>query len=368
MKNGTSIYSLTVPYSYEASNNLQSCAIAGGWRENNNWAESLHPDAPDVWNSPRARHCHLALQSGCQATTADQSFLSPAPLPRPRLPVAMHPGQSAASGASPNQRNRGSMLVIKSFGQNEETMVQFASSMFFCHDTDGFVDVTVIRMSNIDAMCSVDFITQDDTAVAGLNYEGTRGSVLFGPGEYEQTLQIPIVQASVWQPMLRFSVKLISQQTSPVQNSLLTCKVHIVHNRAFPTENIGSAISVLKSDHTDASSVTRERSPVMLLARVKLYLEFVRKCYAVAHVRAMTPKQLLTDAFSNFVFLLQVRCVPQSNHAHVIVVHSARTWCVATTPETIKWARTLSHALSDPSTSSPLRLSCSSLSTLSITW
>ena len=199
------------------------------------------------------------------------------------------------------------MMVVKARGgQEKHTLVQFASSMFFCNDTDGVVDVSVIRMSNLDALLSVEYVTQDDTAVASLHYEEAKGSVLFGPGEYEQKFQIRITKASVWQPMLRFSVKLISL----AQSSLLTCKVHIVHKRAFPTEDIGSAMSVLKSAQTDASRLVRERSSEMLLARVKLFLEFVRKCYAVTHVRAMTPKQLLTDAFSNFVFLLQVRPVP----------------------------------------------------------
>ncbi|HEU4887252.1 MAG TPA: Calx-beta domain-containing protein, partial [Thermoanaerobaculia bacterium] len=53
--------------------------------------------------------------------------------------------------------------------------------------------VTVLRLGGTDGQVSVNYRTVDDTALAGVHYEGRAGTVTFGPGEILKTVEIPII-------------------------------------------------------------------------------------------------------------------------------------------------------------------------------
>ena len=109
-------------------------------------------------------------------------------------------------------------------------IIQFAAAEFFCLDSDGFVEVTVIRIVGSDSATidSVEFTTQNYTAVAGVHFEQVSDMVLFAPGEWEQKIRIPITLSPVWQPMLRFNIRLILSEQAYTPFS--TCTVCIVHS------------------------------------------------------------------------------------------------------------------------------------------
>lgn len=219
------------------------------------------------------------------------------------------------------------MLTVKA---GQKSIIQFATDVFFCHDDDGVVEISVIRISSdVSAMESVSFVTENDTAMGGLHFEQTSSSILFAPGEYAQKVTIPIMLSPVWQPMLRFTVRLIATRGQRGYNPFSTCKVCVVHRSPFPTAVIEDCAHVISSDGAKALPPAElvaspaQASSSLLKARLVLYWEFARKCYAIAHVANMTRWQLFVDAFDNVVFLTQVSWLELAPvaawHVHAIV-------------------------------------------------
>jgi hypothetical protein len=81
----------------------------------------------------------------------------------------------------------------------EERIVPQAGQLgFFALDfhfpeNAGTAMISVVRGNGTDGTVTVDFATHDETAVAGVNYTATSGTLTFGPGVTQQVINVPIL-------------------------------------------------------------------------------------------------------------------------------------------------------------------------------
>lgn len=94
--------------------------------------------------------------------------------------------------------------------------VTFEQSETRIADTAGTVKVVVRRDGDLDEEERVEYLATDGTAKAGEDYQGARGTIIFGRGQEERELSIPLVQDKSYQkPDRSFTVTLVNVAGHP---------------------------------------------------------------------------------------------------------------------------------------------------------
>jgi hypothetical protein len=98
------------------------------------------------------------------------------------------------------------------FSSGDETAAsgsaQFAVSRFQVNEDLNLATITVLRTGGSAGSISVDYATEDGTAIAGQDYTSTSGTLSFGNGETIKTFQIPILNDATTEPDETFTVLL----------------------------------------------------------------------------------------------------------------------------------------------------------------
>jgi len=98
------------------------------------------------------------------------------------------------------------------FSSGDETAAsgsaQFAVSHFQVNEDLNLATITVLRTGGSAGSISVDYATEDGTAIAGQDYTSTSGTLSFGNGETIKTFQIPILNDATTEPNETFTVLL----------------------------------------------------------------------------------------------------------------------------------------------------------------
>lgn len=76
-------------------------------------------------------------------------------------------------------------------------------------ESAGMVRVTVSRTNGGTEALSVDFFTEDGTAVAGVDYEAVTGTLVFGEGELVGYIEVPLIDNTIDDGTRRFAVTLV---------------------------------------------------------------------------------------------------------------------------------------------------------------
>jgi outer membrane protein assembly factor BamB len=79
-------------------------------------------------------------------------------------------------------------------------VVQFASSAYSIPENGGSVAVNVSLLNGASGPVTVDFATGGGTAVAGVNYIATNGTLSFAAGETNKTFIVTVMDDGVWEP------------------------------------------------------------------------------------------------------------------------------------------------------------------------
>ncbi|PYK97616.1 MAG: hypothetical protein DME19_15725, partial [Verrucomicrobia bacterium] len=99
--------------------------------------------------------------------------------------ILSNPSPGAALG---NQKT----ATLTILGQ--DSVVEFSAPNYEVNEFGGSVIITVIRSVAGMNSGSVNFMTSDGTAVAGLDYWPQSGSLYFGPGQTTQTFAVPVLE------------------------------------------------------------------------------------------------------------------------------------------------------------------------------
>lgn len=96
----------------------------------------------------------------------------------------------------------------------EEGYASIQSSTYSIGEGDGFVNISVQRLSGSDGPLSVDYSTQDGTALSGTNYTYTNGTLTWEDGvTTNQAFQVPILYDGIQTANLNFKVNLSNLST-----------------------------------------------------------------------------------------------------------------------------------------------------------
>src|SRR5438552_18207898 len=77
--------------------------------------------------------------------------------------------------------------------QTGTATIEFAHPRYVIRPTAQIAQITLRRTGNTNSAVSVDFATQDETAVAGTNYADKTGPINFAAGQTQQIVVIPVL-------------------------------------------------------------------------------------------------------------------------------------------------------------------------------
>ena len=86
----------------------------------------------------------------------------------------------------------------------------------------GAVDFIVTLAGPSEQSAMVSYVTRDGTAVAGEDYEVADGILTFAPGEASRTLQVPLLDDDIYEPVESFSLELLSPTNATLGVSTAT--------------------------------------------------------------------------------------------------------------------------------------------------
>jgi dienelactone hydrolase len=104
--------------------------------------------------------------------------------------------------------------------------VQFSSASYTVAENAGNVTLLVIRTGGLDYSVTVDYASADGTATNGLKYLAVAGTLVFGAGETNKTVLVPILNDGLVQGTKYFRVSL----TNPGSGTLLGTPSSVVVN------------------------------------------------------------------------------------------------------------------------------------------
>src|SRR5262249_11788684 len=71
--------------------------------------------------------------------------------------------------------------------------IQFSAATYTAAENNVVATITVTRTISTTGSSTVQFATQDGTALAGTNYVGVSGTLTFNDGDASETFQVPLI-------------------------------------------------------------------------------------------------------------------------------------------------------------------------------
>lgn len=158
----------------------------------------------------------------------------------------------------------GSPTATTIFVVDEEQSVGFASPTATVGETTAFASLQVARSGLPTGTVTVQFATLDGTAVRGLDYGNTSGTLTFGPGEIVKTLTIPIVTTNALTRNGNRALSVIlSSPTGAALNLASTATLTILDFRAdLVIASVAPPSGTLSGKSVSAPSTVRNLGPV----------------------------------------------------------------------------------------------------------
>ena len=100
-------------------------------------------------------------------------------------------------------------------------VIQFATAVFFCDESEGSFHIDVMRIGPAHMPVTVTYTAIDGQAQAETNFLEPTGELYFAPGIIMRTANIPVRPSAVWTPSLDFSIQL--SVAPDVTHARITC-------------------------------------------------------------------------------------------------------------------------------------------------
>jgi Calx-beta domain len=105
--------------------------------------------------------------------------------------------------------------------------VRWSSSEYAVDETTGSVSITAERLGDGNGELSVDYVTQDANAVAGMDYVARTGTLLFSDQEMTKVITIELFNDSIYEGVESFTVNLSNRSNGAVITAENTAVIHI---------------------------------------------------------------------------------------------------------------------------------------------
>ncbi len=135
--------------------------------------------------------------------------------------------------------------------------VQFAAAAFSADESSGSATISVTRTGNLGATVSVAYATGGGTAVAGVNYTATHGTMVFNPNQSVQTFTIRIDTNTPPSSDLTVDLTLSGPTGGAVLGTPSTAMLTIVDTRAIDVQFSASTYTADESSGSAILTVTR---------------------------------------------------------------------------------------------------------------
>lgn len=261
------------------------------------WSEralSHRGEPPQLQQQVRAGYTQLPSQP--EEPSVRDASKKPSLLPMRRVSSRAAPSLSPVAGISEGEDgvSGGGSTPAPSDGAPSSSppppvvlMLASSAAYYDQQQSDGSLAIEVLRTGEPWRRVSVEYRTRDGDARAGEHFEAADGTLVFEPGETNQTITVALTPASgSWRPTLDFVVELHTPSggaSLPAHEDGRMCSVWLISTAQFPSNAV---------DH--------------LSSRFELAKALTVWLWEDETVRNGTLKTVAIDLFSSLVFLWQL--------------------------------------------------------------
>ncbi|MBI4324350.1 MAG: hypothetical protein HY674_03725, partial [Chloroflexi bacterium] len=154
-------------------------------------------------------------------------------------------------------RSAASVLIVED-DFNHGTL-SFSAPAYTINENDGSATITVTRSGGDNGAVSVDYATEDGTALDGADYTGRTGTLSFLSGQTSKTFTIPIREDTAIEPDETVQLRLFNPAGGAVLGAPATTQLEIIDNdfAAGRVRFSGANFDVAENGGTAAISVRR---------------------------------------------------------------------------------------------------------------
>lgn len=170
-------------------------------------------------------------------------------------------------------------------------IVEFASSLFYCKEDEGSVQVRVNRLGTSSQPVTVQYVTRDGSAKAGEKFVGLKGSLSFAPGENSKMIEIILIGSDAFENDLEFEVQVFNPIGCVVGEYLQVCRVLIVDDDTYPSNKYEQQVRSHR---------------IWSIRSWPLFFDFISTSMQRPAIKRACLKNMLTDQLMNMNYLLNV--------------------------------------------------------------
>ena len=126
----------------------------------------------------------------------------------------------------------------------------FSQTAYYAFKTAGYAAINVYRTGYTDSIVSVDYLATNGTAIAGLNFYSTNGTLVFTNGQTVQTFNVALIAGTTVQPNLTALLQL-SNPTNGVLVKPILATLTIVENGGSYVIPAGSMVVTNYTTHAN---------------------------------------------------------------------------------------------------------------------
>lgn len=141
---------------------------------------------------------------------------------------------------------------------NGPPRVQFSTSNFEVNEGDGNATVTITRTGSVAATVSIDYVTSNGTARAGLDYTATNGTLTFNGGERSKTFMVPIADDTMVESAETVNLVITNPQGG-VEQGLSSAVITIIDNDVADSGEIEFAMENFDTSETAGLAIIEVR-------------------------------------------------------------------------------------------------------------
>lgn len=109
------------------------------------------------------------------------------------------------------------LLAVYLNGDRSADTLHFKSTSYVTEELYGNLSITVVKAGTLP--CNVSYTTANGTALAGVDYTATAGTLVFGPSDTQKDIVIPVTADGWYSTPKSFSVRLVSPGGAVVSGS-----------------------------------------------------------------------------------------------------------------------------------------------------
>ena len=163
-------------------------------------ATEIYHDANGIFNSPTiASDGMIYLDDGTALNSSGTKLWKVNGFGKPAI---------GKDGTIYYRRTVNGRIILCAYKDRQPGSLEWHTPYYSVDESSGTVTLYVTRNNGADGSVSVDYETIDSTAKAGIDYTSTSGTLIFGDGEAQKTVTIPINNDRIYTENRSFSVQL----------------------------------------------------------------------------------------------------------------------------------------------------------------